>query len=64
MRNSIAILLHHDAISGTSANWVAGDYMRIANEGSQRLLEISKELVDKLGKVTVEDKSVDLSKLS
>ena len=38
--------------------------MRIANEGSQRLLEISKELVDKLGKVTVEDKSVDLSKLS
>lgn len=51
IRTQIAILLHHDAITGTNSKTAEGDYNRIINEATADLNTIQWDLIEKLGRM-------------
>lgn len=51
VRSSIAILLHHDAITGTNSQTAEMDYYRIINEATSDLNKLQWDLVEKLGRM-------------
>jgi len=61
VRSSIAILLHHDAITGTNSNSAEGDYYRIINVATSDLNKLQWDLVEKLGRM--QSGQVDVEKV-
>ena len=63
VREEISILVHHDAITGTSSPSAENNWQEIINRNYQELGQLRYHIIEKLGRIQSKNVRVDMTPL-